>query len=202
MDYDSLYYSSAPLTVDGIAEYLFMVFLTISIILLLVILFTPQEPRRPGLYERFLNWWDDLWKFPMYDYNQLNEHTKGVSKSMHYGNWNCPSYRDVWVQNYIKQADGSYKELFAKMGIFVNIDGKHEWGWIATKGEYGWKCPAPPAEPKVLMSEGLEEDIIAILAEYNANKITAKTYALPKSAAKSTNSTEIDRNKQQNAKIA
>ena len=163
-----------------------------AVIILLLIPSNKKKEPTGRLYYLIFEWWDNLWYLPNFDYDNNNNINNEGGKKMNYHSWNTPSYRDVWVQNYIKQTDGSYKLIVAKIDIFTNIENKHEWSWLMDQSAYGWKCPKPPAEPSMFISAGAEIDVQAILDEYNTNKITRDTYKSIEIEAKSTKSVEID----------
>lgn len=181
---------------------IYIAVLSFVLVVLILLLFDPSankhRRRRKGILYSILMWWSDLWAFSTYNINLYNTNNEG-EKKLNYGNWNTPTYKDVFVQNYIKQKDGGYKSVFAKLDVFVNADGKHEWGWMQDVAEYGWKCDKPPAEPSMFISLDNDEEVKAILDEYNANKITSDSFRPVEIETKSNNSVEIDETKQQNA---
>lgn len=202
MNYEELTYNAAPMsqtTSDALCA-LGIVVLFIMIVLILLSA-PPADKNRPTLIESVLLWWDGLWTFPMTDYNNEVNNYRGA-RNMHYGNWNTPIYRNVWVHNFIPNKTGGYDEVYAEVDFFINKDDKHDWSWLASKGVYGWKSKKPPAKPSIIMSDGVEDDVKAILDKYNANKVTAKTYMKPEFAAKSSKLVEIDPKNEQKAENA
>ena len=189
---------------ENTAAGLFFSFFLFGLVVLLIVLADGKKSTSTAYWiSRIIDWWTSLCDFQLYDYgdygynNTINNN--GGARGLNYNNWNTPSYRDVWVQNYVKQKDGTYEMITVKMDVFVNVNGAHEWGWLQEQGKYGWKCPKPPAEPSMFMTSGAVEEVQAILDEYNANKITADTFKPIDIAAKSPKSVEIDENNQQNA---
>jgi hypothetical protein len=171
--------------------------LVVMVLLLIDPSANKHRRRRRGVLHSIITWWVELWTFTTYDINLYNTNNGG-EKNVNYTNWNTPTYRDVYVQNYIKQKDGSYKLITAKLDVFVNVDGRHEWSWLQDVAEYGWKCPKPPAEPSMFVSSDIDGEIQAILDEYNANKITSDSFKPLEIETKSDNSTEIEESIQQN----
>jgi hypothetical protein len=173
--------------------------------LLLTIVLSAGNTTGPivGFITMLIDWWAELSNFQLHEYGNYgynNTNIKGEN-GVNYGNWNTPSYKDVWVQNYIKQKDGEYKLITAKLEVFTNLNDTHEWSWLPEQSKYGWKCPKPPAEPSMFMTSGAVDDVQAILDVYNANKTTASTFISVENDTKSNKSVEIDENKQQNAKV-
>lgn len=87
-----------------------------------------------------------------------------------------PRYADVWIRAFIDPSDISLGYVTYKEVLFHGSIETHAWGWIASKGSYGWIEKKPftePAKPKSMFyasSDEAFEDAKRILEEYNNDK--------------------------------
>lgn len=127
------------------------------------------------------NWWDSILMLPPnedYNHNQKAKttSTRKGNNIMYggHGTYNNPTYRNVWVSEFVDQKDESKGRRVIKYAWFTGGEETHEWRWLTLKGAFGWvqkETPPPPPKPSMYISEGAREEANRILAEYNANKI-------------------------------